>query len=399
MEKQRTLIGLNSAVFLMMLGVGMMMALLPQRIIALTGSGGTVGYLASAFAISYILLQVPIGRLSDRFGFKPFLFWGYLLCSLTGVLYYFADHPNLYFWGRVFQGAGEAPVWALAPALLSLRYPAAKGRVIGIYNASLHIGLTIGPLLGILLAKELTGRQPFLFYAGVCLGGALLLQFSVPTERGEARGGGQSEKQTFDWNNLAALVTLGNSLAALLGIALYGAGYGLFLTTIPSFLILVKNFQQTSVGLFFALFYIAISLSQVITGGLSDRMGRKVFMIAGLFLAAWSIAIFTELPPPWIVAALTAGSLGLGVFYLSSMAYLNEVVPDTLKGTISGAYYLFWGIGFFVGPLLIGKMNGAAAVAGYRIFAVLLFMEALILVFCNKRSEIGSKRGDRNALL
>lgn len=94
MSGNKTLIGLNSAVFMMMLGVGMIMALLPARIIHLTGSGATVGYLASAFALSYIILQVPIGNLSDRWGFKIFLASGYFLCALTGVLYYFANRPK-----------------------------------------------------------------------------------------------------------------------------------------------------------------------------------------------------------------------------------------------------------------------------------------------------------------
>ena len=380
MKNKKTLIGLNLSVFMIMLGVGMIMALLPQRIIVLTGSGATVGYLASAFAISYIILQVPIGNLSDRYGFKSFLFLGYLICFITGVIYYFSNHANLYFLGRVFQGMGEAPIWALAPALLSIKYPGSKGKVIGIYNASIHIGLTIGPLLGILLSNYLIGNKPFLFYAGVCLIGALILLFSVE----KVNNNEFQEKQTINFRNIIELVTTSNSLAALLGITLYGAGYGIFLTTIPSFLIINKNYNQTFVGIFFSLFYIAISISQIITGVLSDKMGRKIFMIAGLLTASFGIAIFSELNQPLISVALTIASLGLGVFYLSSMAFLNEVVPNSLKGTISGAYYLFWGIGFFFGPIIIGQITKSGLFLGYQLFSAFLLIEALILVFCSK---------------
>jgi len=364
----------------MMLGVGMIMALLPKRIIVLTGSGATVGYLASAFAISYIILQVPIGNLSDRYGFKFFLFLGYLICFITGVLYYFSHHANLYFLGRLFQGMGEAPIWALAPALLSIKYPASKGKAIGIYNTSIHIGLTIGPLLGILFSNYLTGNKPFLFYAGVCLLGALILWFGVE----KVHNNEIQEKQTIHFRNIVELVTTRNSLAALIGITLYGAGYGIFLTTIPSFLILNKNYNQTSVGIFFFLFYIAISIAQIVTGVLSDKMGRKIFMITGLLTASFGIAIFSELNQPLISVALTIASLGLGVFYLSSMAFLNEVVPNSLKGTISGAYYLFWGIGFFFGPIIIGQMTKSGSSLGYQLFSAFLLIEALILVFYSK---------------
>lgn len=387
MKNNKTLIGLNLSVFMMMLGVGMIMALLPQRIIVLTGSGATVGYLASAFAISYILLQVPIGNLSDRYGFKFFLFLGYLICFITGVIYYFSNHANLYFLGRLFQGMGEAPIWALAPALLSIKYPDSKGKAMGIYNASIHIGLTIGPLLGILLSNYLTGNKPFLFYAGVCLTGALILWFAVE----KVHDNEIQEKQAIHFRNIVELVTTRNSLAALIGITLYGAGYGIFLTTIPSFLILNKNYTQTFVGIFFFLFYIAISIAQIVTGVLSDKMGRKIFMIGGLLTASLGIVIFSELNQPLINVALTIASLGLGVFYLSSMAFLNEMVPDSIKGTISGAYYLFWGIGFFFGPIIIGQMTQSGSSLGYQLFSAFLLIEALILAFYSK--EKVNKKG------
>jgi MFS family permease len=77
-----------------MLGVGMIVAQLPQRVIDLTGSGNTVGLLASAFAFSYIIVQVPIGNLSDKVGFKVFLISGYLVCGITGLLYYYSNSAN-----------------------------------------------------------------------------------------------------------------------------------------------------------------------------------------------------------------------------------------------------------------------------------------------------------------
>jgi MFS family permease len=377
MHKNKTLIGLNLAVFMMMLGVGMIMALLPQRIIDLTGSGATVGYLASAFAISYIILQVPIGNLSDRWGFKIFLVGGYLVCALTGVLYYFADRPQLFFIGRMLQGAGEAPVWALAPALLSIKYAQSKGKSMGVYNASIHVGLTLGPILGIVSGQILKGNQPFVFYAVTCLISAITILFMVENVKNE----GTTELQSINIRNVLSLITAKKSLITLVGIMLYGAGYGMFLTNIPAFLIRFKNFSPFHVSLFFALFYIAISVSQMITGGLSDRMGRSRFMVTGLIIAAIGLFTFPYLVQPWISITLTLCSLGLGVFYLSSMAYLNEVAPHSLKGTITGAYYLFWGVGFFFGPILIGKLSESGySTTGYQLFSWLLLIEVIIMI-------------------
>ena len=385
MSSRRTLVGLNVAVFSMMLGVGMIMALLPKRIIDITGSGATVGYLASAFALSYIILQVPIGNWSDKIGFKTFLLIGYLLCFLTGALYYFANSSILFFLGRALQGVGEAPIWALAPALLSIKFPNSKGKVMGVYNATIHFGLTIGPILGIIVSKVWTNNQSFLFYAIACLVGAIIIFLTVDNVKGNSA----NIESSMNFKHILELISNRNTFIVLVGIALYGAGYGIFLTTIPAFLLSIKEVSQTLVGVYFSLFYVAISLSQIITGDLSDKMGRELFMIFGLIIAAVGMFIFPELGQPWILIALTLASLGLGVFYLSSMAFLNEIVPNSLKGTISGAYYLFWGIGFFFGPLIVGKFGELAGHnIGFFMYSLVLTLEAITMIFLYRKVKL-----------
>lgn len=377
MVRYKSLIALNFGVFLLMLGVGMIVALLPQRIIDLSGSASAVGYLTCVFAVSYILLQVPIGSLSDRMGFRVFLTLGYVLCGLTGLLYYWAETSTLIFLGRLLQGAGEAPIWAMAPALLSLQYPNAKGKVMGIYNASMHLGLTAGPLLGILLAQVGQDNVPFLLFAVASFTAGLVAYLFVESPRSS-----EAAKKTEKLNckNALALVADRKSFVILIGIMLYGAGYGLFVTIIPAFLISIRGFSQAFVGIVFSMFYMAISVSQLTTGPLSDRRGRKGFVVCGLIMAAGGLVAFPGLPQPWIGVPLTIASLGLGVFYISSMAYLNDCAPDSLKGTISGAYYVFWGLGYFFGPFIAGRLGDSIGFSvGFYMLSGLFVAEAVAL--------------------
>jgi MFS family permease len=171
------------------------------------------------------------------------------------------------------------------------------------------------------------------------------------------------------------------TLAVLIGIALYGAGYGLAVTIIPAFLISAKGFNQAAISIYFSLFYIAISLSQLIAGPVSDKKGRQGFMVCGLVLAAVGLALFSPLQQPWINVPLTLASLGLGMFCVSSMAYLNEGVSDSLKGTISGAYYLFWGLGYFLGPLAAGELGNFMGLnISFYLLAGLLGIETILLL-------------------
>jgi MFS family permease len=369
MMRDKTLLGLNLSVFLMMIGVGMIVALLPQRIIELDGSGQNVGYLASMFAIAYIVLQVPVGTMADRFGFKLFLVIGYVLCFLTGLCFYFSNSSMTIFLSRLLQGAGEAPIWALAPALLSVKYASSKGSVMGSYNAVLHIGLTLGPILGIVLAGIWPPKSLFLLYAFACLSGAFFTCWLVDDVRPAKKLAG-----SFNISGILNLTKDSNVFLALLGITLYGTGYGIFLTTMPAYLLQEKGFDATYIGVFFSLFYVAISISQVITGKLSDRFGPNIFMVFGLMLASLGLAITPFLDFIGILFMLTIASLGLGVFYLASMIFLNETVDESFKGTISGAYYLFWGIGMFFGPPAL------SVISSYSGYTISLTVYALLFI-------------------
>jgi len=398
MLKNRTFLGLIVSVFFMMVGVGMIVARLPQKIIHLTGSGDTVGFLASAFAISYILFQLPIGNLADRIGVKTILTSGYILCSCAGILYYFSKTAQMIFVGRFLQGLGEVPVWALVPAFLSNQYPRMKGRAIGIYNTAFHLGLTAGPVLGIYIQRIFFGNQPFLIYSILCFSGAVIIQICTAN----IDPGQEIEKISLKPRDLAAVLSKRMALVILSGITLYGAGYGVFITVLPVFLTGSKGFNPALNGVFFSTFYIGISISLLVTGPLSDAFGRTKFMITGLLTAAVSLFVFQVFDFFGAIFFLGLASLGLGTFFLSSLAYLNEMVESGSRGTMSGAYFLFWGIGYFSGPLIINLCEQSIGPGkGFYIFGFLLFCQACLLMISHGLNSSGETAGNkkRDAIL
>jgi len=376
MANKKTVIGINLSVFLLMVGVGLIVALLPDRILKLSASVSDVGILASAYAVPSVLLQIPIGNLSDRFGFKSFLIGGYLLCALTGFLYFFADTPNLYFGGRFLQGIAEVPIWALAPALLSIQYASDKGKYMGLYNASLHCGLTTGGLLSIVVSRIWQGNEPFLLFAAMGILGGLINALFVEDPNQKTI----DKVIAVDTTGIGPLIADPTNLVVFSGITLYGAGYGIFITIIPAFLINAKDAAQATIGVFFALFYITLSISQLFAGTWSDRNGRKPAMLLGLLMATLGMAVFHQCPFPYFIVFLSVAGLGLGIFCVSSMAYLNERVSRSLKGTISGAFYFFWGAGYFFGPLLIGKVGSSINFqTGFLIFSGLIMLQLIAI--------------------
>ena len=343
-------VALYLSAFLLMFGVGMIVAVLPQRMIHLSKTASHTGYLASAFALTFVLIQIPIGRLADGWGIKPFLIAGYFICAASGVVYYFSGNELSILLGRMLQGVGEVPVWALGPALLSLQYPRHKGRVMGIYNAAIHCGLTAGSFTGIWTQGVFQDNQVFLVFAFTgALGGLMTVLFVKAPAGNTVRAGNQRTGLS-----LFSLAGRPGTRLVLPCILLYGAGYGIFITMIPGFLISARDCGHQAVSLLFVLFYTGISLSQVVAGPISDTLGRKPVMIAGLGAAALGMALFTLGSFSWTLTFLTLSALGLGTFCVSALAWLNQGVSDAMKGTISGCFYLFWGTGYFSGPILMG---------------------------------------------
>ena len=378
MFKHSQLLVLSLAAFLLMLGDGMVLALLPQTVISLANSSSLVGYLASTYAFAQVASQLPIGVFADRWGFKVFVLMGYIVSVIAGLLFYSTNSVTLIFCGRILQGIGEAPILSLAPALLSLRYPENKGKAIGVYNASIYLGMTVGPFLRVVLFKTWSDNQIFLFYAILCATGAIIIACSMKNKLKNQNV--VKETITITIKSFLALTRNPQTLAVLSGIALYGAGFGIFMTIIPAFLILVKGYSQSYINIFFSLFYVAISMAQIVIGCLSDRLGRQVFMVVGMLVAALGLATSSYFDHFALTATLCFSGFGLGTYYLASMAFLNEKVSDGNKGAITGIYYLFWGIGMFWGPLILNSyIEENSYSLGFYIFSEMLIVQAIVL--------------------
>ncbi|MFA0889208.1 MAG: MFS transporter [Synergistales bacterium] len=363
MENRMSSTALCVAAFIQMVGVGLIVALLPNRVIQLSGSMDYVGYITSAFAVPFVFSQLPAGRFGDRYGYKKFLVGGYIVACLAGWVYFKSNQVWEILAGRALQGLAEVPAWALAPALLSLLFARTKGEAIGKYNASFHLGLTAGSLLSIWAITRWSGNEAFLLYAATGLVGAVLVTLFVKDPKDIGR-----ERENIGYGEVLQAMKQIRRPAVHTGICIYGGGYGAFLTVVPGVLLVEKGFSQSGVAVFFSLFYIAISLAQIIAGRISDRNGPDAPMYAGLLLVAAGLASFMWFSGNLVYVALSLASFGLGMFCISAMVILNGAVPVSLKGSISGVFYLLWGLGYFLVPPILTKAGGAI---GYRtVFSV-----------------------------
>lgn len=348
MQRYLPLAGLCLAVFLAMTGMGMAGVALPEKYLQSSGTMQSAGWLASVFALSYMACQYPAGRLADSFGYRSVLAFGFLLMAGAAVIYSVGQSTTAIYLGRFLQGAGEAPVWASAPAYLGQRYPAMRGRAMGLYNAAFHFGLMIGPIASTWNTGTIQ-YDPFAVFAWCCAAAMLLVMAMIGVHPTHA------EARIHSPGVLAMLTRC--HWPVLYGLPFFGAAYGLLTSSFPVSLISQGGYSQKSLGLFLFCVYLGIAISQCLVGRLSDRFGRKPFIAGGIVCMNVGLWGFVSADHTAILPFATFLGLGLGTFAVASMALANESVPDDQKATISGLYYLAWGCGYFAGPLLVNAVG------------------------------------------
>jgi MFS family permease len=275
------------------------------------------------------------------------------------------------FWiyaGRFVQGAGEAPIWASAPALLGRLYPDMKGRAMGLYNAAFHMGLMLGPVLasGLLGAGLISQDAPFYIFAGLCLVGMVLVLAVV---RDAAPAAAHAETANTRRTQTIRLWPV------FCGVLVFGSVYGLLVSCLPVHLRAVAGLSQGQLGTFLFTAYAGIAVAQLGVGALSDRFGRTPFLVGGLALLGCSLFGFTASADTPALISFAGLGLGAGTFAVASMALASEASADHRKGRASGLYFLAWGCGYFVGPLLantFGLVSIATALGSAAVLAACL---------------------------
>jgi MFS family permease len=142
------MLGAGFATFLMAASFSMMTPLETEFNARLHETAVDFGIAFSALMIGRLLFQVPLGRLSDVYGRKPFIIGGLLVLALTTPLLGFTATTEQLIWLRAVQGlasaAVAAPIFALAA---DLTRTGGEARQMSIITMGFGLGIACGPLI------------------------------------------------------------------------------------------------------------------------------------------------------------------------------------------------------------------------------------------------------------
>ena len=153
---------LAGAMLMMMVGIMMIVALLPEYEVRLEASELSLGVAVSAYIFARLLFQTPLGSLSDRIGRKKLIVSGLFLSIPLVVVMGYVTSVNQLILARALQGvlvaSIDTPAMALAADLSNGSFTSSKLSIITTAQAA---GMAIGPIFGGFLAGYMTFVTPF----------------------------------------------------------------------------------------------------------------------------------------------------------------------------------------------------------------------------------------------
>ena len=345
------LIGANAIVAL---GYGLVAPVLPDLARHFGVSIAAATFVITAFAIMRLVAAPPAGLLVQRLGERRIYFSGLIIVAITTVACAFAQTYWQLLTFRALGGFGSTMFFVSALGLMiRISPPDARGRVSGLFAGAFLVGSVAGPVLGNLTAG-LGLRAPFLMYGGLLIVAATVVLLGLRNSSVAAPADAGELKVTVRvaWRHRAYRAALLSNFAT--GWSLFGLRFAL----VPLFVEEVLDRQPRHVaGLALAAFAVGNVAVVMHSGRLSDRIGRKPLLIAGLVLSAASTAALgmANSLPLFFLEAVIAGAAS-GVYASPQQASIADIIGKAKGGTAIAAFQMTADFGSIVGSLGVGMI-------------------------------------------
>lgn len=319
-----------------------------------------------AFGITKAATNFAAGLLSDRYGRKPVLVAGWLIGLPVPLLLIWAPTWEWVVVANVLLGVNQGLTWSTTVIMkIDLVGPARRGLAMGLNEASGYGAMALTALAtGLIAARWGLRPAPFLLglaYAGLGLG---LSAIFVRETRGHAHheaavhaggaggGAGLSIRRVIGLTSFRERALSAASQAGLVNNLNDGLAWGL----LPIYYA-AAGLSVGEIGVLAAIYPAVWGLGQLITGALSDRLGRKGLIVGGMLVQGAALALIaaTRGFAPWAAAGVLLG-VGTAMVYPTLLATIGDVAHPAWRASAVGVYRLWRDAGFAVGALLAGAI-------------------------------------------
>ena len=363
-----------------------------------------VSFIAS-FGLVKAILNLLAGKISDKWGRKNVLILGWLFGIPVPIILLLAQDWNWIIIANVFLGVNQGLAWSMTVNMkIDLVGKEKRGFALGFNEFSGYFAVAVvGFVTGYLAA--IYGLKPYPFYLGIvfAITGFLISWLIVKDtkkftlleienhdalvsenkDKHETKGD-LSFRRVFiqtSWKNRSLLAI---SQAGLVNNLIFGVSWGLFTLYFSSFALTTND-----IGLLKALHPGIWGILQLVTGSLSDKVGRKILIFPGMFIQSigiW-IILYSQAFPGWITGMSLLG-VGTAMVYPSLLAAISDIAHPSWRATSLGVYRFWRDIGFVFGAIGIGFISDLFNMfIAIQVVAWIGLASGIVVVFLMKETK------------
>lgn len=399
--RSRPFIALYVAVFVATMGISMVSPLLPVYAEELGASGAWLGLTFSAFAFAQAIISPFVGRLSDRYGRKPFIITGLSVYFIAAVGYLTAETFYQVIAFRMFSGLGTSLIFSVSYAYIGDMTPKGQeGRWLGVFATADIVGFGTGPLLAGALREFVGFRSVFVAMATMMALSATILLWWLPrhspaelAKRARTQSGAVAEQG----------VSIAAALKDRLVLAVTAQQGFLQLAFGSTFAFLAVRLEDglgvapILVGVAFSTQDITGGLAQPIFGRMADRYNRRLLVAIGLTLNAMLLASMGIVPYYWMMILVLLASGATGAISQAASGAIRVVAGRRVgMATVSGIGSSAGGFGVIIGSIVSGFIVDAEGLAaGFAFGGAMMLIGTAVFIFLTRGVETSERVASR----
>jgi MFS family permease len=341
------------------------------------------GLLSLSFVLSYSLLPVVSGYLSQYFGRRNLLTFGFVTSALAFLAIGFASDITVLALLFFIAGAGGSTYHPNGVSILAETYPTSRGRTVGLHQTGGAVGSFVGPFITGILVLNFTWRPAMMLMAIPGLILAAGLWFSISPEQPLAESVPQRTRKI----KISDLKTLTPAWLFMVAAFIFVLGHRGIDIFANEYFVIGRSIEIVEASLLFSMLKVAGLFSAPICGKLSDIYERKKVLIALIIIE--SLSLFAITATPRILLVVPCVIFGFAAFGLLAVgeALLVDITPEKQRTTVFGINLTInFSSSIILAPVLFGLAEAYNFSIGFVLLSLLMPLSIPILLMINTRA-------------